>query len=72
MPLETLTDGLSAQLLYLGPYPGEASCIADMHRKSQEMRSRVRGHHHEIYLNSPQRVPEDKLRTIIRRPMEGR
>ncbi len=68
--LETITDGLSAQFLYFGPYSGEAPFIADMHRIVREKGYRLRGHHREIYLNSPQRVPEEKLKTIIRHPVE--
>ena len=68
--LEILTDGLSAQFLYLGPYSGEAPFIALMHRTAEEQGYRLRGRHREIYLNSPQRTAPEKLKTIIRQPVE--
>ncbi len=68
--LGILTDGLSAQFLYRGPYSEEGSHIDRMHRHMKEQGFRLRGRHREIYLNSPQRVSPDKLRTIIRQPIE--
>ncbi|WP_455383477.1 GyrI-like domain-containing protein [Salinispira pacifica] len=68
--LETITDGLSAQFLYVGPYSGEAPFIAEMHRWVQEQGYRLRSRHREIYLGNPQRVAPEKLKTIIRHPVE--
>ncbi len=30
----------------------------------------MRGQHHEIYLGDPMRAAEDKLKTILRHPVE--
>ncbi len=67
---EVVTDGLSAQFLYFGPYSGEAPYIAEMHRFVTENGYRLRGRHREIYMSNPQRVPQEKLKTIIRHPIE--
>lgn len=66
---EVQTDGLSAQFLYIGPYSAEAPYIAQMHRMVEEKGYRLRGRHREIYLNSPQRVAPERLKTIIRHPV---
>jgi len=31
---------------------------------------RFRGRHHEIYLSDPRRVPAERLKTILRHPIE--
>jgi len=68
--LETITDGFSAQFLYIGPYSGEAPYIAQLHKHIQEKGYTLRGKHREIYMNSPRQVSEDKLKTIIRHPVQ--
>ncbi len=69
--LEVVADGLSAQFLYRGPYAKEGPYIERMHRYIEDAGYRLRSRHREIYLNSPQRVTsEEKLRTIIRQPVE--
>lgn len=68
--LEEVEDGLSAQFLYKGPYRDEAPYIKEMHEYIESQGYRLRDRHREIYLNSPQRVSEDKLKTIIRHPIE--
>jgi len=68
--LKTVEDGLSAQFLYKGPYRDEAPFIKSMHEYVVEMGYKLRSRHREIYLNSPLRVSEDKLKTIIRHPIE--
>ncbi|MDC7125355.1 MAG: GyrI-like domain-containing protein [Spirochaetales bacterium] len=69
--LETLTDGLSAQFLYFGPYADEAPHIAEMHKQIEQWGYCLTGRHREIYFNSPKRVSSlDKLKTIIRQPVK--
>ncbi len=68
--IETLEDGLSAQFLYIGPYADEAPFIADMHTHVKEQGYKLRGHHREIYLSDPRRTAPEKLKTIIRHPVE--
>lgn len=68
--LKKLEDGLSAQILYTGPYSDEAPYIEEMHNYIKEEGYQLRGKHREIYLSNPQRVAPEKLRTIIRQPIE--
>ena len=63
-------EGRCAQLLHIGPYAAEAPSIAALHEAIAEAGYRPRGRHHEIYLGDPRRSAPDKLRTIIRHPVE--
>ncbi len=68
--LESFTEGLSAQILHIGPYAEEAPTIAELHAFIAEQGHARRGKHHEIYLGDPRRSAPDRLRTIIRQPIE--
>ncbi len=63
-------EGLSAQIMYFGPYADEGPTIARLHQFILESGHKLRGKHHEIYLGNPQRTAPEKLKTIIRQPME--
>jgi len=67
--LEKYEDGLSAQILHLGPYAEEPPTIEKLHRFIKEQGYRMHKKHREIYFNSPQRVAPEKLKTIIRQPI---
>jgi hypothetical protein len=66
---ETLTEGLSAQTLYLGPFSEEGPTIQHMHDFIHAAGKELRGKHHEIYLSDPRRTAPDKLKTILRQPL---
>lgn len=68
--LETLDEGLVVQTLHVGAYDDEAP-VLEMHRgfvPSQGLA--LRGRHHEIYLSDARRTAPEKLRTILRQPVE--
>ncbi|WP_395103906.1 GyrI-like domain-containing protein [Actinomadura sp. SCN-SB] len=68
---ETLHEGLSAQLLHRGPYDDEGPVLARLHHEYLAANDlRMRGHHHEIYLGDPRRTAPEKLRTVLRQPVE--
>lgn len=67
---ERWAEGLSAQLLHVGPYADEAPSISRLHAAITDAGYRPRGHHHEIYLGDPRRSAPEKLRTILRQPVE--
>lgn len=62
-------EGLSAQLLHVGPYSAEAPSIAALHEAIAAAGYRPRGRHHEIYLGDPRRCAPQRLRTILRHPI---
>lgn len=67
---ESFTEGLSIQMMHIGPYRTEPETLAKMDAFAAEKGYRMRGKHHEIYLGDPMRTAEDKLKTILRHPVE--
>ena len=67
--LETLEEGTSAQILYVGPFADEGPTIQRIHDFIHAAGKELSGKHHEIYLSDPRRTPPEKLKTIIRQPM---
>jgi hypothetical protein len=65
---ETFKEGLSAQILYIGPYSAERPTILRLHAFIREAGRELRGRHHEIYLSNPGRTAPEKLKTVIRQP----
>jgi hypothetical protein len=63
-------EGRCAQLLHIGPYDEEAPSIVRLHCAIAAAGFRPRRRHHEIYLGDPRRAAPDKLRTILRQPIE--
>jgi len=68
--LESFREGLSAQLLHIGPFSEEGPTIARLHRYIEENGYRRRDKHREIYLSDLRRAAPEKLKTIIRQPIE--
>ena len=66
--IEHYTEGMSAQILHIGPYADEAPTIAELHDFIIGNGCQLTGKHHEIYLSDARRVEPKKLRTIIRQP----
>ena len=68
--LETLDEGMAVQILHVGPYAAEPESIGKMRALMKAEGLRERGLHHEIYLSDPRRVAPERLRTILRQPVE--
>ena len=67
---EKFAEGRAAQVMHVGPYAAEGPTIKRLHRFVEEQGYKLRGKHHEIYLGDPRRSAPEKLRTIIRHPVE--
>jgi len=65
-----LSEGLSAQLLHIGPYAEEGPTVEKLHNAIEENSYSFNGLHHEIYLSDVRRAKPEKLRTIIRQPIK--
>ena len=63
-------EGRCAQTLHVGAYAAEGPTIALLHTKIAAAGYRPRGRHHEIYLGDPRRTAPERLRTILRHPVE--
>jgi len=64
-------EGLSAQIMHVGPFSAEGPTVAKLHTSIKEQGYdliKIQKKHHEIYLSSPRTAPE-KMRTIIRQPL---
>ena len=67
--LETLDEGQCVQILHVGPYDKVSDAIEKMQALAEENHLSFTGKHHEIYLSDPRRVAPEKLKTIVRRPV---
>jgi hypothetical protein len=73
--LERFDEGLAGQVLYLGPYSEEGPTIDGLHAFIHGLGlsfDGLRERHHEIYLGDPRRSAPEKLRTIVRQPVNDR
>jgi hypothetical protein len=70
--LSRFTEGLSAQIMHIGPYSDEAPTINTLHEWVFEQGYKLRDKHHEIYIGDPRRTKPERLKTIIRHPVEKR
>jgi hypothetical protein len=74
-------EGLSVQMIHIGPYATEPATVAQMRafveeHGLEERHDRVKRRggldvydHHEIYLGDPRRSAPEKLKTILRHPV---
>ena len=67
---ESYHEGLSVQIMHIGPWSEEAPNIERIHAHAEEQGYKLRGKHHEIYLSDPRRTAPEKLKTVIRQPIE--
>lgn len=66
---ESYAEGLSAQILHVGPFSEEHTAIQKIHAFIKEQGYDLHGKHHEIYLSDPRRTAPEKLKTILRQPV---
>ena len=67
-------EGLCVQIMHIGPYATEPATIELMRAFALEngYRDNVgpNGKHHEIYLGDPRKANPEKLKTVLRHPLE--
>jgi hypothetical protein len=68
--LERWREGLSVQIMHLGPYSDEPVTVAKMEAFAAANGYRMAGKHHEIYLGDPRKAAPEKLKTVLRHPVE--
>lgn len=64
--LTRLAGGRSAQILHTGGPAAEPEAVAKLHAAIREAGLRPHGHLHELHIAEPGRVPESRVRTILR------
>ncbi|AZZ82536.1 hypothetical protein C5O27_16955 [Gordonia alkanivorans] len=66
-----LDEGLCVQTLHLGSFDDEAPVLARMHHEFIPANGlSMSGHHHEIYFSDFRKTAPEKLRTVLRQPVE--
>lgn len=72
----TIREGLSVQIMHIGPYDDEPQSVTLMHawaeQNGYEIDLSEERLHHEIYLSDARKTPPAKLRTVIRHPVRKR
>ncbi|MBE0447380.1 MAG: GyrI-like domain-containing protein [Actinobacteria bacterium] len=69
MRFESYEEGLSAQIMHIGPFSEEGPNIQRIHKYIEEQGKKLRGEHHEIYLSDFRKVAPEKMKTVLRQPM---
>jgi hypothetical protein len=70
--LERYEEGLCVQILHIGPYADEGPVLAKLHTEYlPENGYSEAGKHHEIYLSDPRKTAPEKLKTVLRQPIEA-
>jgi hypothetical protein len=64
-------EGPVVEALHVGPYATEPATIARMSAVAEAAGLHPSGPHHEIYLGDPRRSAPERLRTVIRQPVEA-
>jgi hypothetical protein len=72
--LEPFEEGLCVQTMHIGPYATEPATMERMRAfmRENELVDLVGqgGKHHEIYIGDPRRAAPEKLKTVLRHPVE--
>jgi hypothetical protein len=63
---ENFNEGLSVQILHIGPYNAEGPNIEKLFAYAHGHSYEIRGKHHEIYLSDPRRAKPEKWKTVLR------
>ncbi len=66
---ESFEEGKAAQIMHLGPYSEEGPTIQKLHDFVKEQGLQLHDKHHEIYLSDPRRSAPEKVKTILRHPV---
>jgi hypothetical protein len=67
---ESFQEGRCVQIMHVGPYSEEPKTLDRMQAFADENGYVYRDKHHEIYMGDPRRARPEKLRTILRHPVE--
>jgi hypothetical protein len=68
---ESLTEGICAQTLHIGPFSEEGPTIEKVHEFIRA-RGKLVGKHHEIYLSDLRKAAPEKWKTVVRQPLAGK
>jgi len=66
----TFREGLCVQMMHIGPYASEPETKDKMLAFARDQGYVLNGTHHEIYMGNPLRTSPEKLKTILRYPVQ--
>jgi hypothetical protein len=69
MRYERFNEGLSAQIMHIGPFSEEGPTIQRLHDFIKKNGYEIRSKHHEIYLSDPRRSKPENMKIVIRQPI---
>ncbi|MFY0654685.1 MAG: GyrI-like domain-containing protein [Cyclobacteriaceae bacterium] len=64
--LKKMEEGFSVQAMHIGSYENEKPTIDKMFEFMEEENLEMVGKHHEIYISDPRKIPEERLKTVLR------
>lgn len=67
---ERLENGRCVHLLHVGPYSDEPRSIDLMREFLKTNGLKASGLHHEIYLSDPRKTAPQKMKTVLRQPVQ--
>jgi hypothetical protein len=67
---EVFNEGLSAQIMHIGPYAAEQPTVEKIHSYIEANGYEFNGKHHEIYVSDPRKAAPEKMKTVVRQPMK--
>jgi hypothetical protein len=68
--IEAFNEGLSAQIMHIGPYAAEQPTVEKIHNYIKANGYEFNGKHHEIYISDPRKAAPEKMKTVVRQPMK--
>ncbi len=68
--LERYREGLCVQALHVGPYATEPETVERIRQFAAAEGYALTHGHHEIYMGDPRRAAADKLKTVLRYPVQ--
>ena len=70
----TYNEGLCVQCMHIGTYDSEPETVAAMHKfaiqNGYQIDMSAERLHHEIYLSDPRKANPEKMKTVVRHPIQ--
>lgn len=67
----SFAEGLCAQTLHVGSFDDEAPVLEELHERFIPSAGlAMRGTHHEVYFSDPRKTAPERMRTLLRQPVE--
>jgi len=63
-------EGLAVQIMHIGPFSEEGPTIQKMHKFAYDQGYKLRDKHHEIYISDFRKVKPEKMKSVLRHPVE--